>query len=328
MSPVNTRMQIESGILTYLGQRHTEETQAAHLLGLLMDSYPLLSVSILAVDKNRSPVVFSQRGLSGSFVKDLYAKGTLPVIGAALSGEALLPGGDLRLLEPGWRFEHDSKSLYAAPCRIQGETLGVFIAEFREPSLSDPATRDAFRAYAQLSAVFLALRGSQQGITRVPEIDPLTGLNTFKFFHETLHNEISRVKRSDKPVSLMFIKIRHLRELNDVYGHVVADHALVELARMVKLQLRAVDSISRSGSSFYVVMPETPKEKALAVASRIVAAMDATPPGDKVVVLKTAIGVAAFPVDGHEDRVLVSHTEEMVHESVRKGGNSVTVFGD
>jgi diguanylate cyclase (GGDEF)-like protein len=328
MSPVITRMQIENEILSFLGQRHTEETQAAHLLARLMDSYPLLSAAILAVDKNRPPVVFAQRGLSGSFIKELYTKGTLPVIGAALSGEVVLAGGDPRLSEPAWKFEHESPALYAAPCRLQGETIGVFIAEFRETGLADSATREAFGAYAQLSAVFLALRRFHHEISRIPETDSVTGLNSFKFFHEVLHQELSRGERFSQPLSIIVIKIRFLREMNDIYGHAAADKALVDLARAIKGQVRVTDYLSRSGSGIYIVMPETPKKEAAALASRIIDALDAMPSGDTKVTLKTAIGVAAFPEDGRTERMLIPHVESMVHESVRKGGNTVTVFGD
>ncbi len=328
MSPVSTRMQIENEILSYLGKRYSEETQAGHLMTLLMDSYPLLSVSLLAVDKSRSPLVFAHRGLSGNFIKGLYAKGTLPVIDAALSGEVVLMGGDERLSDPAWRFEHEGGSLYGAPCRVQGETLGVFLADSREPGLFDHQTREAFRSYAQLSAVFLALRAFHHEITRVPDIDSLTGLSNFKFFHEVLHRELARGKKFEKPVSLLFIKIRHLREMNDVYGHVAADKALVELTRTVKSELREIDFASRSGSMIYIVMPETTKEEAGRIASNIVAAMHASSPGRLKVTLKAAIGVATYPTDGDTERVLIPHTEAMVHESVRKGNNAVTGFGD
>ena len=328
MSPVSTREKIGNDYLSHLGKRTSEETQANHFLGVLMESYPLLSVSILTFDKKQSPVLFAHRGLSGSFIKDLYAKGTLPVVGAAFSGEAILQGGDPRLSDPAWRFAHECKALYAAPCRIYGQTAGVFIAEFREAALADSVTREAFGAYAQMSAILLALSGHHRESGRIPDLDALTGLGTFKTFHEVLFRELSRGKRSGESVSLLFIKIRYLREMNDVYGHGATDHALVDLSNMVKSQLRGVDVITRSGSSLYIVMPDTPKEKASAVARRIASAMDAAPHGKQDVALKIAIGVATFPADGDEERVLITHTESMVHESVRKGGNAVTVFGD
>lgn len=328
MSPASTREQIGNDYLAYLGKRESEETQANHFLGVLMDSYPLQSVSILALDKRQAPSVFAHRGLSGSFIKELYAKGTLPVVDAAISGTAVLPGGDPRLADSAWRFEHECRALFAAPCRVHGKTVGVFIAEFREPALADSLTRVAFDAYAQMSAILIALKGHLHEIGRIPETDPLTGLGTFKTFHEVMLRELSRGKRTGEPFSLMFIKVRYLREMNDVYGHMAADQAFVELSNRVKGLLRGVDSVSRSGLSLYIVMPETPKEKAVPVASRIAAAMDAAAPAKKDVALKVAIGLVSYPADGADERTLITHTEAMVHESVRKGGNAFTAFGD
>jgi diguanylate cyclase (GGDEF)-like protein len=329
MSPISTRIGIENEILSYLGKRLSEEKQASHLMTLLMESYPLLSATVLAVDDGRSPLVFAHRGLSGNFIKDLYAKGTLPVIDAALSGEVVLSGGDARLSGPAWRFEHECQGLYAAPCRLQGDALGVFIADSRVPGLFGLSeTREAFRAYAQISAFFLALRGFHHEVSRIPDTDSITGLHNFKFFHEVLHRELTRGRKLGNPVSLMFIKVRHLREMNDVYGHIAADGALVDLARLVRAELREVDYAARSGSMIYVVMPETSKEEAGKVASKILAAVKAPARERLEVILKTAIGVATFPTDGETERVLIPHTESMVHESVRKGDNAVTIFGD
>ncbi|MBE0557432.1 MAG: GGDEF domain-containing protein, partial [Proteobacteria bacterium] len=204
-------------------------------------------------------------------------------------------------------------------------TAGIFVAEFRDPGLADPATREAFGAYTQMSAILLALGGEADVSTNT---DSLTGLGTFKAFHDVMHREIPRGKRFGQPVSLMIIKVRGLRELNDVYGHFVADQALVDLSRVIKSQQRGIDHISRSGSSFYIVLPGTPKEKAVALAERIVSAVNGAPPGKKDVVLKVAIGVGAFPADGETERILIPHVENMVHESVRRGGNAFTVFGD
>jgi diguanylate cyclase (GGDEF)-like protein len=329
MNPVNTRIRIENEILSFLGKRLSEEKQASQLMILLMDSYPLLSAAVLAVDDGRSPIVFAHRGLSGNFIKNLYAKGTLPVIDAALSGEIVLSGGDARLSDPAWRFEHEGQSFFAAPCRLQGEALGVLIADSRVPGLFGlPETREAFLAYAQLSAFFLALRSFHHEISRIPDIDTLTGLHNFKFFHEVLHRELARGKKLGNPVSLVFIKVRHLRDMNDVYGHIAADRALVGLSRLVKADLREVDYIARSGSMIYIVMPETSKEEARKVASKILAAMKSPSRERLEVMLKAAIGVATFPDDGETERVLIPHTESMVYESVRKGDNAVTVFGD
>jgi diguanylate cyclase (GGDEF)-like protein len=328
MSDAPTRIRIESEILSRLEKRYSEEEQANHLMSLLMDSYPLHAVGVLSMEKGSSPLAFAHRGHSGNFIKDLYAKGTLPIVEAASSGVLVLQGADPRLSDPAWRFEHEARSAFGAPCRLQGEHLGVFLASSREPDLFAPETREAFLAYARLCAVLLGLRRLHQKAARVPDVDSVTGLHNFKFFHEILHQELSRGKKFNHPVSLMFLKIRHLREMNEVYGHVAADKALVDLARVVRSQLRELDYIARSGSMLYVVMPQMEKAEAASVASKVLDAMIASPLGRYGNMLKTAIGVASYPKDGDSERILLPHVEAMVHESIRRGDNAVTVYKD
>jgi GGDEF domain-containing protein len=54
--------------------------------------------------------------------------------------------------------------------------------------------------------------------------------------------------------------------------------------------------------------------------------MNASPVGKGDIRLMLAIGVTQYPKDGETERVLIPHTEAMVHESLRKGGNTVTVY--
>jgi diguanylate cyclase (GGDEF)-like protein len=328
MNPVATRMRIENEVLGRLEKRLSEEEQANHLMSLLMDNYPLHAVGVLALERGKAPQVFAHRGHSGNFIKELYAKGTLPVLEAAAEGEVVVQGADPRLSDPAWRFEHEAKSVFGAPCRLRGEILGVFLASSREPDLFVREIREAFLTYTRLSAVLLGLRSLHQRVSRIPDIDSVTGFHNFKFFHEILHQELTRGKKFGHPVSLMFIKIRHLREMNEVYGHAAADNALVELARVVRSQLREVDHVARSGSMIYVVMPQEGKDEAAKTASRVLDAMNASPLGRWEVMLKTAIGVASYPKDGDSERVLLPHVEAMVHESTRRGDNAVSVYKD
>ena len=55
---------------------------------------------------------------------------------------------------------------------------------------------------------------------------------------------------------MVFVKVRHLREMNEVYGHVAADAALAEVARRIKAPLREVDYAARSGANIYIMMPK------------------------------------------------------------------------
>jgi diguanylate cyclase (GGDEF)-like protein len=116
--------------------------------------------------------------------------------------------------------------------------------------------------------------------------------------------------------------------MNEIYGHVAADKALAALAEKIRFALRDVDYVSRSGGNIYVLMPGMAKEEARGTATKIAESMNASPIGQGDVFLKVAIGIAAFPKDGDTERRLIPLVESMVHESMRKGGNAVSVSKD
>ncbi len=326
MSPHKTRIQIENEILGRQEKKYSEEEQANHLMSLLMENYPLLSAMVVAVEPAGKGIsVFAQRGLSGDFIKEMYTRKDLPVIAAGMKGEVAVSGGEAPAKAPGFRLEHEYKSLYAAPCRLQEETTGVFVADSPMPDFFTPEMRQNFRVYAQISTLFLALRNLQGKISRVPDVDVVTGLFTYKYFHEVLHRELTRGKKFRTPVSLMFLKVRNLREMNEIYGHLAADNALGEVAARIRASLRDVDYVSRSGGNIYVVMPGMTKANAAATARKIADSMSASPVATGEVQFTLAIGVATFPKDGDSERVIIPVVESMVHESMRKSGNAVSV---
>ncbi|HEY7527575.1 MAG TPA: GGDEF domain-containing protein [Candidatus Deferrimicrobiaceae bacterium] len=329
MTHPNTRVRIVNEILGRQEKKYSEQEQANHLMHLLMENYPLLSASVIAVEPGGKGIsLFAQRGLSNNFIKEMYARKEHPLITAAMKSEVAVSGGDSGGKDPGFRWEHACKALYAAPCRLQEETLGVFIADSMDPGLLNEETRQDLLAYSRLATLFLALRNLQGRISRVPDVDAVTGLFTFKYFHEVLHRELSRARKFGHAVSLMIMKIRGLREMNEVYGHVPADNALAALGAAIRAALRDVDYAARSGGSFYVLLPEMTKAEAGEAAAKIAASLDASPIGQGNVFLKLAIGIASFPKDAKEEKVLLPLVESMVHESMRKGGNAVSVYKD
>jgi len=322
----NTRIRIENELFSRIEKKYSEEEQANHLMSLLMDYYPLLSAVTIAVDPEGEKFsVFAHRGLSGNFIKEMYKK-ALPIVQAARKGPVAVSGNEERARDPSFRLEHAYRSLYAVPCRLQQEMLGVFLVDSDDPGLLTPETKESLFAYSRLATIFLALRSLRGKISRIPDVDAVTGLYTFKYFHEVLHRELSRGKKFRHPVSLLFLKIRNLREMNEVYGHVAADAALAETAGRIKEKLREVDYAARSGGMIYVVLPQMGKAEAAKVAGQIVEEMNASPIGKGDIRLMLAVGVAEYPKDGDTERVLIPHTEAMVHESLRKGGNVLTVF--
>ena len=112
--------------------------------------------------------------------------------------------------------------------------------------------------------------------------------------------------------ALMFIDLNHFKQINDEYGHLVGDRALIVVTARLKQFLRAGDLVARyGGDEFLVLLPGIPDLKtAQVVAAKIMEGVstpsaDITDQNGEPLVLKMAVGISIFPGDGES-------TDEMI----------------
>ena len=70
-------------------------------------------------------------------------------------------------------------------------------------------------------------------IQQLSQNDGLTGLYNHRMFVEKLEQEISRMRRTGKTLSLLMLDIDHFKQFNDNFGHQVGDAVLKELAAIM-----------------------------------------------------------------------------------------------
>jgi diguanylate cyclase (GGDEF)-like protein len=102
------------------------------------------------------------------------------------------------------------------------------------------------------------------------DTDDLTGAASIKFFYEQARIEISRTAIDKLPLTLAYIDINNLRQVNETFGHIAGDYLLHEVAQIMRSQLRSIDIISRlGGAKFAVLMPETENENATVIIHKV-----------------------------------------------------------
>jgi diguanylate cyclase (GGDEF)-like protein len=101
--------------------------------------------------------------------------------------------------------------------------------------------------------------------------DPLTGLPNRRLLVDRLEHGLSRARRQQSPIAVLFVDLDHFKEINDGFGHVVGDVALQTVARRLEELMRESDTVARTGGDEFVVLLEdlsSPDDAAL-IAERI-----------------------------------------------------------
>ena len=84
------------------------------------------------------------------------------------------------------------------------------------------------------------------------------------------------VRRNGGEVSVLFVDVDGMKDVNDTYGHEAGDGLLVDLARLLQDSCRESDVVARyGGDEFVVLMPGTGAAGALEVDRKVGAAIAA-----------------------------------------------------
>ncbi|HNB54803.1 MAG TPA: GGDEF domain-containing protein [Anaerolineales bacterium] len=107
----------------------------------------------------------------------------------------------------------------------------------------------------------------EQNLSRT---DVLTGVLNRRAFHSAVEGELSRVKRFQRPATLLYVDIDNFKAINDEQGHQMGDQLLEVVAQTIMKNVRAVDTVARlGGDEFAVLLPETGEAGAKTLAPRL-----------------------------------------------------------
>jgi diguanylate cyclase (GGDEF)-like protein len=85
-------------------------------------------------------------------------------------------------------------------------------------------------------------------------VDELTGLHNRRAFITLSEQALKLAMRMERDVLMIFIDIDHLKYINDTYGHLAGDRALIDTARVLRESCREADIIARLGGDEFVAL--------------------------------------------------------------------------
>jgi diguanylate cyclase (GGDEF)-like protein len=105
-------------------------------------------------------------------------------------------------------------------------------------------------------------------LAQLAATDPLTGLQNRRAFVKHAEGRLATLAPGAR-LSAIFLDIDSFKSLNDRYGHAVGDHALFEVAQVLKDEVALYHSVSRLGGEEFAVLLDDDLSRALQLAERM-----------------------------------------------------------
>ncbi len=159
--------------------------------------------------------------------------------------------------------------------------------------------------------------------------DGLTGLPNRALFQDRLREALQSADSRGEVLGVAFVDIDQFKEINDTFGHDLADRLLVDVALRLREGLRGGDVVARQGGDeFLVLMPNLgARAEAGALAERLLALMRRPFNLDgRELHLTASVGVAIYPEDGQDAVELVKHADMAMYQAKEAGRDGYQLY--
>src|SRR3954469_14968844 len=178
-------------------------------------------------------------------------------------------------------------------------------------------------------AAAIALKNSElvEQLHSAATTDELTGLYNRSALEERLAAEISRSLRHQLHTSVLMIDLDRFKVVNDTMGHAAGDRLLIQIAKVLRQQCRALDVVGRlGGDEFLVILPMTKPAEAQVFVGRVQASLRAMHQSNPEFGPCTlSMGIAESPRHGTTVSSLLAAADTALYNAKRAGRDTVEV---
>jgi diguanylate cyclase (GGDEF)-like protein len=220
------------------------------------------------------------------------------------------------------------RSILAAPLSVQHEAIGVLCVQSPRVAAYTVDHLSVLTTIALQAAIAIEnARNYQLAI-----VDQLTHLYLRDFFTRKLSEEQARSRRYGSSFTVLMIDVDWFKEINDGVGHMMGDRYLKQVGEIILETMRAADIPCRwGGDEFCVLLPETDREGARAIAERLRTRVEETVLriGDQAIRATVSIGIASYPEDSPGNvQGLLDRADRALYAAKQAGRNRVLLASD
>ena len=190
--------------------------------------------------------------------------------------------------------------------------------------------RGHFRGYRGVASDVSDSQRMESRIAHLATHDALTDLVNRQELVQRLHRVVDTASVGDSAHGLCYVDVDRFRSINDRCGHSAGDRLLVELAALLRTQIRKRDTLARvGGNAFAILMEHCSLDQIERVAEgvqRAISEFDFEGTGEPMR-LTVTIGVVPIDADTQSiDRVLRA-ADRACYAAKSAGGDRILVYG-
>ncbi|OEU73314.1 MAG: hypothetical protein BA869_01900, partial [Desulfuromonadales bacterium C00003107] len=173
------------------------------------------------------------------------------------------------------------------------------------------------------------LRNKQNRLDYLAHHDTLTNLPNRLLFQDRLRHAISKARRMQQIMALLFLDLDRFKNINDSLGHEVGDQVLQEVAKRLTNIVRESDTLARLGGDEFVIALEqnTESRELTIVAQKILETLSTAFHIDTHELYITAsIGISLYPANGLTPETLMKTADVAMYRAKEKGRNNFQFF--
>jgi diguanylate cyclase (GGDEF)-like protein len=263
---------------------------------------------VLGLSQPTAAVLSDSDALGTAILRIVFAFSVLSLVLAVLLSRAVT-GPLHQMVKAVQRFTAIQERV-AMPTARQDE-IGVLARSFDEMQ-------------QKIEAQVNTLQAKQLELDHLASHDPLTGLPNRRVFLDRLEHALTRARRTESRLAILFIDLDHFKEINDNLGHAVGDVMLLAVADRMRATVRAADTVARlGGDEFIILVEDVDSLDAVAMVARKIIESLAHPVWyqEKSLSVGASIGIAIFPQDGATTTEVIASADQAMYRAKLSGRN-------
>jgi diguanylate cyclase (GGDEF)-like protein/PAS domain S-box-containing protein len=170
---------------------------------------------------------------------------------------------------------------------------------------------------------------AQEKLEYLAHHDVLTGLPNRALLADRIEQALSRARRDNSAMAVMFLDLDGFKAINDTAGHQVGDRLLAEIANRLRAAVRENDTVARLGGDEFAIILEGTKSMSSVggIARKLLYSLAAPVHVDGAdLYVTTSIGVSRFPRDGEDVHTLLRKADSAMYRAKEAGKNTFRFY--